>query len=77
MWKKEEINRKLHAEELLKREEKIKQVLKANENMIRKKIEEYNIKQEKLREQREEKEEKQKKKQRNYPKKEKKKKKKI
>ena len=44
-----------------KKEEKLKQVLKANEDMIQKKIEDYNLKQEKLRQQRLEQEERKKK----------------
>jgi hypothetical protein len=51
---------------LKKREEKIRQVLKANEEIIQKKIEDYNIKQEKLRQLKLEQDERKKKKQLSY-----------
>ena len=46
--KQEEEIRKHHEEELKRREEKIKIVLKTNEELIQKKIDDYNAKQEKL-----------------------------
>ena len=46
--KQEEEMRKYHEEELKRREEKLKIVLKTNEELIQKKIDDYNIKQEKI-----------------------------
>jgi hypothetical protein len=61
MKKKEEEQRKIHEEELKKREEKIKLVLKNNEELIQRKIDEYNKKQEKIKQLQLEQEEKKKK----------------
>ena len=59
--KEEEEERKKHEEEFRRREEKIKIVLKTNEELIQKKIDDYNIRQEKIKQMQLEQEERKKK----------------